>query len=96
MFLKLPILIASLSFSPVELTVEQVLDNVEALNMTSVTSDVTYIKTDPILGRKEIRSGRLLYRTCLADHKEVVIAFDTLVIGRRRESKQKQYIFSGR
>ena len=96
MFLKLSILIAAFSFSTIELTVEQVLDKVEAVNMTSVTSDVTYIKTDSILGRKEIRTGRLLYRTCLADHKEVVIAFDTLIIGKRRESKQKQYIFSGR
>ncbi len=79
-----------------ELTVEEILDNVEKVKIESVSSDVTYIKTDPILMRKEIRTGRLLYRTCLADHKEVAIVFDTLIIGRRKEVKHKQYIFSGR
>ena len=78
-----------------EMTAELALENIERVQVTSLTADVSYTRTDPILDRREIRTGKLLFR--MVDGKrEAAILFDTLIIGRRRETKQKHYIFSGR
>jgi hypothetical protein len=77
------------------MTVEDVLEKVETVQVTTLTADVTYTRTDPILERREIRTGKLLFRT-IEGKREAAILFDTLIIGRRRETKQKHYIFSGR
>jgi len=92
------LLIAALTscFSADSLTVDEILDQVEAADVTSVTANVSYILTDPILNRKEIRTGKILFRTVEGNKREAAIMFDTLIIGRRRETKQKHYIFSGR
>ena len=78
-----------------EMTAELALENIERVKVTSLTADVSYTRIDPILDRREIRTGKLLFR--MVDGKrEAAILFDTLIIGRRRETKQKHYIFSGR
>ena len=78
-----------------EMSAELALENIERVQVTSLTADVSYTRTDPILDRREIRTGKLLFR--MVDGKrEAAILFDTLIIGRRRETKQKHYIFSGR
>jgi len=83
-------------FSTGSLTVDEILDKIEKADVTSVTATVSYVLTDPILSRKEIRTGKILFRTADGNKREAAIMFDTLIIGRRRETKQKHYIFSGR
>lgn len=79
-----------------ELSVEEILDNVEAADVASVSATISYTRIDPILERREIRTGKVLFRTQDGKKREAAILFDTLIIGRRREEKQKHYIFSGR
>ena len=78
------------------LSVEEILDFVECADVMSVTATVTYTRTDPILERREIRTGKILFRMSEDNKREAAILFDTLIIGQRREEKQKHYIFSGR
>jgi hypothetical protein len=96
--LAINFLITALSscFSVQTLSVDEILDNVEHADVSSVTATVSYTRTDPILERREIRTGKILFRTSDGKKREVAILFDTLIIGRRREDKQKHYIFSGR
>ena len=77
------------------MTPEIALDKIESVQITSLTANVFYTRIDPILDRREIRTGRLLFQKT-EGKREVAILFDTLIIGRRRETKQKHYIFSGR
>ncbi len=79
-----------------ELSVEEILDNVEKADVSSVSATISYTRIDPILERREIRTGKVLFRTHDGEKREAAILFDTLIIGRRREEKQKHYIFSGR
>ena len=78
-----------------DMSVELALENIEQVQVTSLTADVSYIRTDPILDRREIRTGKLIFRR-VDGEREAAILFDTLIIGQRRETKQKHYIFSGR
>ncbi|MDP6693634.1 MAG: hypothetical protein QF444_04835, partial [Phycisphaerales bacterium] len=48
------------------------------------------------LDRREIRTGRVLFRKNDGGEREAAIIFDTLIIGKRKEKKLKHYIFSGR
>ena len=91
-------LLSALSWCPAhqELTVDQILDNIEAVEFGSLSAKITYTRTDPILQRREIRTGRVLLRTTANKKRDAAILFDTLIIGRRREQTQKHYIFSGR
>ncbi len=96
--LTLGLLIATISscFQPAQLSVDEILDQVEKANISSVTATVSYTRTDPILDRREIRTGKILFRINDEKNKEAAILFDTLIIGRRREEKRKHYVFSGR
>jgi hypothetical protein len=78
-----------------EMTVEDALTHIESVEVNALTARVSYVRTDPILDRKELRSGKLLFRE-IEGKREAAIVFDTLIIGRRKETKQKHYIFSGR
>ena len=77
------------------MTADKALEKVETVQIESLTANVSYIRTDPILDRREVRTGRLLFQK-VDKKREAAILFDTLIIGRRRETKQKHYIFSGR
>lgn len=83
-------------FSSQTLSVDEILENVEQADVSSVTATISYTRTDPILERLEIRTGKIIFRTSDGKKREAAIMFDTLIIGRRREEKQKHYIFSGR
>jgi hypothetical protein len=83
-------------FSTQTLSVDEILENVEHADVSSVTATISYTRTDPILERREIRTGKIIFRTSDGKKREAAILFDTLIIGRRREEKQKYYIFSGR
>ncbi len=88
-------LVASCFPTP-ECSVSEILDNIETAEVDTLTATVSYIKTDPVLDRNEIRTGRLLFRKDSTEKREAAILFDTLIIGRRKEEKLKHYIFSGR
>ena len=98
MQLAIGLLIAALTscFSTQTLSVDEILDNVENADVSSVTATVSYTRTDPILNRRELRTGKILFRTREGKKREAAILFDTLIIGRRREARQKHYVFSGR
>jgi hypothetical protein len=72
------------------------LDKIEAVEIESMTATISYTRTDPILDRKEIRTGKVLFRQGVDTSREAAILFDSLIIGQRREKIQKHYIFSGR
>jgi len=93
----LTLVISAISSCPenTETTAEGALDQIESVQITSLTANIFYTRTDPILDRREIRTGRLLFQKS-EGNREAAILFDTLIIGRRRETKQKHYIFSGR
>ena len=93
----LTLVISAISSCPenTEMTAEGALDQIESVQITSLTANIFYTRTDPILDRREIRTGRLLFQKS-EGNREAAILFDTLIIGRRRETKQKHYIFSGR
>ncbi len=78
-------------------SVESVLDQVERAGDTtpSMTADVVHVRVDPILGRREIRSGRLVFRRN-EEGRAAAVLFDTLVIGQRRESHLKHFVVAGR
>ena len=76
--------------------IERTLDRIEAVEIESMTATVSYTRTDPILDRKEIRTGKVLFRQGSDNTREAAILFDSLIIGQRREKIQKHYIFSGR
>ena len=98
MQLAIGLFIAALTscLSSQSLSVDEILEKVEQADVSSVTAKISYTRTDPILERREIRTGKILFRTTDGKKREVAIMFDTLIIGRRREEKQKHYIFSGR
>ena len=98
MQLAIGVLIATLTscLSTPTLSVDEILDHVEKADVSSVTALVSYSRTDPILDRRELRTGKIIFRTQEGKKREVAILFDTLIIGRRREAKQKNYVFSGR
>ncbi len=88
--------VVSSCFPTQEASVEEILDNIEDAKVSTLTATVYYTRTDPILDRREIRLGKLLFRKDEDNKREAAILFDTLIIGRRREEKLKHYIFSGR
>jgi hypothetical protein len=88
--------LVSSCFPTNELSVEEILDNIEKVEVSSLTATVSYTRIDPILDRREIRTGKLLFREEDGNKREAAILFDTLIIGRRREEKLKHFIFSGR
>ena len=83
--LGLVVALLSSCFAASEQSVEDILDNIESAEVTSLTANVVYTRTDPILDRREIRTGRVLFRKVDGQRKEAAILFDTLIIGRRKE-----------
>ncbi len=83
-------------FAPETTSIDEILENIEKADISSVSATVAYTRTDPILNRREIRAGKVLFRMTDDNHREAAILFDTLIIGRRREDSKKHYIFSGR
>jgi len=79
-----------------EMTTGEIWEKVEAATYSSLVANIAYTRTDPILERREIRTGRILIRKREDKKDEVAFLFDTLIIGRRKESRKKHYIISGR
>lgn len=79
--------------------VEKLLDELElaAGDLQAFTADVHYVHMEALLGRREIRTGELIYRVDATDaSKSFAILFNSLIVGDRRQSQQKHYIFSDR
>lgn len=78
---------------------DQLLTRLEAnaVDLTSFMARITYDKEDALLGRREVRSGEIIYRI-EPEKKTFAVLFDVLVIipPGRREERLQHYIFDGR
>lgn len=82
---------------PVE--VNNLLDQLEqsAADLQAFTADIQYEKEDVILGRRELRTGDLIYhQDRQSNEKSFAILFDTAIIAGRRQKDPKHYVFNGR
>jgi len=78
--------------------VDALLDELEAgvNNLRNFTADLVYEKVDALLGRSEIRTGRVLYQAKPeANTKRFAILLEQLVVGNRLEEHRKHYVFDG-
>lgn len=79
--------------------IEALLDRLEARSaeLRGFVAKITYEKYDDLLGRREIRSGELLYRVnSETANKTFAILFDKLIINRRQSNHLQHFIFDGR
>ena len=79
--------------------IDALLDRLEvrSAELRGFVAKITYEKYDDLLGRREIRSGEILYRVNLENtNKTFAILFDKLIINRRRSSHLQHFIFDGR
>jgi hypothetical protein len=78
-----------------ELSVDDILDKIEAVEVNSLTATISSVTKDPELP-STIRLGRIIFRKNSQDKKEAAILFDTRIKRRRREKIKRHYILSGR
>lgn len=82
--------------------INALLDHVQnsADDLTSFTGKIIYEKEDAVLGRKEIRTGEIIYRLePKADKKKrqsFAVVFDSLIVNNVKRKYEKHYIFSDR
>ena len=79
--------------------IDALLDRLEvrSAELRGFVAKITYEKYDDLLGRREIRSGEILYRVNSENtNKTFAILFDKLIINRRRSSHLQHFIFDGR
>ncbi len=67
-----------------------------ATDLNSFTADVTYEKEDVVLGRRELRTGNLIYRLNPDNSKSFAILFDSTIVNDKKRAEEKHYIFNGR
>jgi hypothetical protein len=74
---------------------EQLEKNAKDLN--AFTAKVMYEKEDALLGRKELRTGDLIYRVDpQSKEKSFAIFFDATIVNNRKRQETRRYIFNGR
>ena len=74
---------------------EQLEKNAKDLN--AFTAKVMYEKEDAMLGRKELRTGDLIYRVDpQSKEKSFAIFFDFTIVNGRKRPENKRYVFNGR
>jgi len=74
--------------------VDTALLNIEAKGDPSTfTADIAYRKDEALLGRSEIRIGRVVFEQPEGKQSVLGIGFDTRVLGSRREAERKRIIF---
>ena len=79
--------------------VNDLLDRLEksAPDLKSFTADIRYEKEDPLLGRKELRAGKLIYHhDPQSKEKSFAILFDAAIINGVERGEAKHYVFNGR
>lgn len=79
--------------------VNDLLDRLEksAADLQSFTAEVQYQKEDALLGRKELRTGDLIYRQHPETRqKSFAILFENEIVQNIRRNEPKHYIFDGR
>ncbi|MHC5024913.1 MAG: LolA family protein [Planctomycetota bacterium] len=65
--------------------------------LTGFRAKITYQTFDALLGRKETRTGEIIYHVDLADgRRRFASLFESVVIGPRKRNQQRQYVFDGR
>lgn len=64
-------------------------------DLRAFTADVVYINEEALLGRRETRTGNLIYQVDdVTGDKSFAILFDSLVVGTTRRNREKHYVFS--
>jgi hypothetical protein len=79
--------------------INDLLDRLEksAADLRSFTGNIQYEKEDPLLGRKELRAGNLIYHhDPESREKSFAILFEKAIINGRQSGEAKHYIFNGR
>lgn len=79
--------------------INDLLDRLErsAADLSGFTADIAYEKEDATLGRRELRTGTLIYRLDqTAGDKSFAVLFDSTIIGRSKRDEPRHYIFNGR
>lgn len=79
--------------------IDALLDRLElrSAELRGFVAKITYEKYDDLLGRREIRSGEILYRVnSETANKTFAILFDKLIINSRRSNHLQHFIFDGR
>jgi hypothetical protein len=85
--------------APLDPGVGDVLARVEAAakDLESFTADIAYEKESAELGRREVRTGQIIYRVDPETKaKSFAILFDFVIVNRVRRENKKHYIFNGR
>lgn len=79
--------------------VDEVLLKLErsADDLRTFTADIVYESYEDLLGKREIRTGELIYRTdAEAGTTSFAILFDALIVNQRRSERLKHYVFHER
>jgi len=62
----------------------------------ALTGDITYRKTDSVLGRTEIRTGTFAYESPTDSEPERMgVMFNQLIVNNVRRKRQREYLFDG-
>ena len=68
-----------------------------AIDLNAFTAGVMYEKEDAMLGRKELRTGEIIYRVDpQTKEKSFAISFDFAIVNGRKRQETRRYIFNGR
>lgn len=64
--------------------------------LMTLTADLTYQKEEALLGRREVRSGTMVYEASTEDTPErLAVLFDQLIVNNVRRQRKREYIFDG-
>ena len=62
----------------------------------AITGDITYRKSDSVLGRTEIRTGNFAYESPTDSQSERMgVMFDQLIVNNVRRERHREYLFDG-
>lgn len=89
---------------PVDDELDALLDKLEAnaQDLETFTADITYRKLDDLLGRRETRTGEIIFVSQPVEGvpgaflRKFGIIFHTLIVNSRKDQYEKHYIFDGR
>jgi len=78
--------------------VEALLDGIEAdgQSLRTITARVSYEKVDALLGGKELRIGRLIYRADETGKRDFAILLESEIVNGQKRDSKTSYVFSDR
>jgi hypothetical protein len=87
------------AIAPLDPGVGDMLDRIEAASkdLKSFTAAIVYEKQDEILGRREMRTGEIIYRVDpQTKEKAFAVIFDAVIVNKVKRPSDRHYIFNGR